>query len=219
MSVVPPLSGPPLYRYIPGVGKVGTTQNGPTGPTGPTGASGAATNTGATGPTGPTGPTGAIATGTYATAYSTIDQTLDSAPLTAANIAVDTAGPSSGITIVTGANSYFAVPATGVYKYIFSVQHLGTGNGSLYVWLKRSTDGGVSYTNIPDTNTLTLFKNNEEAVMVTEFILSLNANDRIQTWGLSTGADCVINYIPAGGTAPNDYPLAPGIILNMYRLA
>ena len=59
MSVVPPLTGPPLYRYIPGVGKVGTTQNGPTGPTGPTGASGAATNTGATGPTGWTGPTGA----------------------------------------------------------------------------------------------------------------------------------------------------------------
>ncbi len=58
MSVVPPLSGPPLYRYIPGVGKVGTTQNGPTGPTGPTGASGTAANTGATGPTGPTGATG-----------------------------------------------------------------------------------------------------------------------------------------------------------------
>ena len=58
MSVVPPLSGPPLYRYIPGVGKVGTTQNGPTGPTGPTGAAGTAANTGATGNTGPTGPTG-----------------------------------------------------------------------------------------------------------------------------------------------------------------
>lgn len=52
MSVVPPLSGPPLYRYIPGVGKVATTQNGPTGPTGPTGPAGTASNTGATGPTG-----------------------------------------------------------------------------------------------------------------------------------------------------------------------
>lgn len=47
MSVVPPLTGPPLYRYIPGVGKVGTTQNGPTGPTGP---AGTASATGATGP-------------------------------------------------------------------------------------------------------------------------------------------------------------------------
>lgn len=58
MSVVPPFTGPPLYRYIPGVGKVGTTQNGPTGPTGPQGQAGTATNTGATGQTGPTGPTG-----------------------------------------------------------------------------------------------------------------------------------------------------------------
>ena len=60
MSVVPPLTGPPLYRYIPGVGKVGTTQNGSTGPTGPQGLPGTVSGTGATGPTGPlgTGPTG-----------------------------------------------------------------------------------------------------------------------------------------------------------------
>jgi len=55
MSVVPPLSGPPLYRYIPGVGKVGTTQNGPTGPQGPQGPTG---NTGPQGPQGPQGVTG-----------------------------------------------------------------------------------------------------------------------------------------------------------------
>ena len=58
MSVVPPLSGPPLYRYIPGVGKVGTTQAGPTGPTGPTGPAGTAANTGATGPAGTPFPVG-----------------------------------------------------------------------------------------------------------------------------------------------------------------
>lgn len=48
MSVGPPLSGPPLYRYIPGVGKVATTQIGPTGPAGSTGP--ASTVTGPTGP-------------------------------------------------------------------------------------------------------------------------------------------------------------------------
>ena len=47
MSTIPPLTGPPLYRYIPGVGKVSAAVNGPTGPTG---ATGIATNTGATGP-------------------------------------------------------------------------------------------------------------------------------------------------------------------------
>lgn len=75
MSVVPPLSGPPLYRYIPGVGKVGTTQNGPTGATGPQGIPGSNTNTGATGSTGPTGwtgntgPTGAASTVTGPTGW------------------------------------------------------------------------------------------------------------------------------------------------------
>lgn len=52
MSIVPPLSGPPLYRYIPGVGKVATTIDGPQGPTGPQGPAGTSANTGATGPTG-----------------------------------------------------------------------------------------------------------------------------------------------------------------------
>jgi hypothetical protein len=52
MSVVPPLSGPPLYRYIPGVGKVASTVDGPRGPTGPQGPAGTSANTGATGPTG-----------------------------------------------------------------------------------------------------------------------------------------------------------------------
>ena len=55
MSVVPPLSGPPLYRYVPGIGKIGTTQAGPTGPTGP---AGTAANTGATGPAGSPFPVG-----------------------------------------------------------------------------------------------------------------------------------------------------------------
>jgi hypothetical protein len=58
MSVVPPLSGPPLYRYIPGVGKVGTTQAGPVGPTGPAGPAGTAASTGATGPAGTPFPVG-----------------------------------------------------------------------------------------------------------------------------------------------------------------
>ena len=53
MSVVPPLSGPPLYRYIPGVGKVASSISGPTGPQGPQGPAGTSANTGATGSTGP----------------------------------------------------------------------------------------------------------------------------------------------------------------------
>ena len=58
MSVVPPLSGPPLYRYIPGVGKVATALRGELGPTGPQGIPGTSAAIGDTGPTGWTGRTG-----------------------------------------------------------------------------------------------------------------------------------------------------------------
>ena len=58
MSTIPPLSGPPLYRYIPGVGKVSAAVNGPTGPTGPQGIPGTAAFTGATGPAGTPVPVG-----------------------------------------------------------------------------------------------------------------------------------------------------------------
>lgn len=45
MSIVPPLSGPPLFRYVPGVGKLATTQLGLQGPTGAAGAAGPTGNT------------------------------------------------------------------------------------------------------------------------------------------------------------------------------
>lgn len=63
MSTVPPLTGPPLYRYIPGVGKVASSVPGIQGPAGPTGAAGAFAGKGETGPTGSlafSGPTGSV---------------------------------------------------------------------------------------------------------------------------------------------------------------
>jgi hypothetical protein len=75
MATIPPLSGPPLYRYIPGVGKVSAAVDGPTGPRGPTGVrglDGTATNTGATGPTGPSAvPSTYYATGVTGTQVGT----------------------------------------------------------------------------------------------------------------------------------------------------
>lgn len=67
------MSGPPLYRYVPGVGKVATALNGPTGSTGPQGIPGIASNTGATGPNGNTGPTGPsfVLPSTFSTSSST----------------------------------------------------------------------------------------------------------------------------------------------------
>ena len=120
---------------------------------------------------------------------------------------------SNGITVTTGGSGYFTVPATGIYKLIYSIQLLGSGNGTVSFWIK------VGGTNVTDSNTLTVFKNGEESIVCTEYILSLSASNQVQVWGLATGSDCRVNYIAAGGSPPNDYPAAPGIITNMYRIA
>lgn len=210
------MQGPPGIQGDTGdTGPLGP--QGPIGPTGDTGPQGPQGDTGPTGDTGPqgligdTGPTGAVATTTYASAYSTSDQTLTAG--TAANIAHDTVGLNNGITVTTGGAGFFTVPTTGIYKLIYSIQIVGSGNGNVSFWLKKNG------TNISDTTTLTIFKNGEESVVCTEYILNLNANDQIQVWGIAIGANSTINYIIAGGTPPNDYPAAPGIITNIYRIA
>lgn len=182
MSVVPPLSGPPLYRYIPGVGRVAAVSCGE----------------------------GTSVTGTCVTAYSTSDQLLTAG--TAANIAHDTVPFSYGITVTTGANGDFQVPTTGIYKLIPSVQYKSAGNGNITIWIK------VNGTNVPDSSTLTLFKNGEEGIVTTEYLLSLSTGDRVQVWALAQSANCDINYIAAGGSGANTYPAAPGVITNMYRI-
>jgi hypothetical protein len=197
-------------------GPTGPTGAGATGPTG-AGATGPTGTTGATGPTGPngldgaTGPTGSYHTSIYASAYSTADQSISAG--IASNVAHDTAGVSSGITITTGASGYFTILETGIYKIIYSVQVLGAGNGGISVWLK------VDGVNVPDSTTFTLYKNGEESVICTEYLLSLTAGQELQVWAASSGATCIINYIPPGGTSPNNYPAAPGIITNIYRIA
>lgn len=173
-----------LFRYVPGVGRVSTI---------------------------PCCPAPDAPTATCATAYSTTDQTL--AHGTAAVIAHDTVSFSYGITVTTGANARFTVPATGVYKIIPSLQYVGNnGNAGITIWLK------VNGTNVPDSSTYTVVKNAEEGVITTEYLLEMNAGDSVQVAALATSQDVVVNYIAGGGSGANAYPAAPGVITNMYRI-
>lgn len=171
----------------------------PTGPTGPTGF---------TGPTGETGP--AAVTSTVATAFSSGSQTL--VEDVAALVLHDTVPFSYGITTTTGASGSFTVPTTGVYKIFPSLQLLGQNAGTISIWIK------VNGSNIPDSATLTRYKQNDEMVIACEYLLELTAGDSIQVWALAQGNNCTIHYIPAGGAGANAYPAAPGIITNMYRV-
>lgn len=175
---------------------------GPTGPTGPTGPQGV---TGSQGPTG-----GAGVTNIVATAFSTADQTITVG--TASLIQHDTVPFSYGITTTTGPSGSFTVPDTGIYKIIPSVQILGANNGKALIWLK------VNGSNVPDTTTLTAFKQNDEGVITTEYLLSLSANDYIQVYATALSNNYSINYVPAGGVGANAYPAAPGIITDIFRI-
>lgn len=187
-----------LIQYRPGGGVhyVGSSKAGTPGPQGPTG---------------PTGPAAIVYTTNYASAHSTSDQ-----PFTAGiaqNVKHNVVSLSNGITVTTGANSYFQVPSIGVYKIIPSVQMLGSNNGTITIWIK------VNGITVPDTATLTHYKTGDESIITCEYLLALNANDQVQVWAVSTTTTFTINYIAAGGTPPNDYPAAPGVITNMYQIA
>lgn len=145
-----------------------------------------------------------------ATVFSTSDQ-----PFTAnisMNLLYDTVGFAYGITVSTGATSYFQVPSAGVYKIIPSIQILPSNNGDLHIWLK------VNNSNVANTTTYLTYKSNEKQVFTTEILLELNANDQVQLWAQSNRSGIIVDYIEAGGSVPNDYPAAPGIIINMYKL-
>jgi hypothetical protein len=172
-----------------------------TGDTGPTGN---------TGPTGSTGPTGPSSTAICATAYSTSSQSFTGG--TSANVKHDVFDFAYGITGAIGATGYFQVPSAGVYKIIPSLQLNAAGNGNIHVWLK------VNDQNVANTTTYLTFKNNEKQVFTTEILLELEANDKVQVWAQSSVTGGVIEFISASGTAPDNYPAAPGIITNMYKL-
>jgi hypothetical protein len=128
------------------------------------------------------------------------------------NIQHDVVDFAYGISVTTGPNGYFQIPSAGVYKIIPSLQLNATGNGNIHVWIK------VNGTNVANTTTYLTFKNGEKQVFTTEILLQLNADDQVQIWTQASVSGAAIEYIAAGGTAPNNYPAAPGIITNIYKL-
>jgi hypothetical protein len=141
-----------------------------------------------------------------ASAYSTASQNFTAN--TSVNLRHDVVYLEYGITVTTDPNGHFKVPVAGVYKIIPSLQLEGTGNGHIHVWLK------VNGNNVENTTTYLTFKNAEYQVFTTEILLQLDADDEVQVWAQSSVAGNVLQYIPAG----SDYPAAPGIITNMYKL-
>jgi hypothetical protein len=148
-----------------------------------------------------------VPTSVLMSAYSVTDQTLVAG--VAANVAHTNIVTNNGIALESpGPASYFLIERRGTYKIIPSLQFLGTQKSILYIWLK------VNGINVPDSTTATVFQNNDEGVVTTEYILELDKGDSVQIWAYDATRNVTVNHIDAAGP----YPAAPGIITNMYAL-
>ena len=148
-----------------------------------------------------------VPTSVLMSAFSNTDQTLVAG--VAANVAHTTVSVNNGILLESpGPSSYFLILRRGTYKIIPSLQFLGAQKSILYIWLK------VNGVNVPDSTTATVFQNNDEGVVTTEYILNLDKGDTVQVWAYDATRNVTVNHIDAAGP----YPAAPGIITNMYAL-
>ena len=182
MSVVPPLSGPPLYRYIPGVGRLAATQCGTTAPL-------------------------------YASFLSSTTQLTNPATT---SIAITYSERTIGTIGVNGSfpNSEIVIPTTGVYRILFSAQCDVAAGGAIST---LDIFPVVNGTSVPKSNTRIRLSATAESCLVVEYILSFNANDRLQLYMRGSTVDARLLAIAAGTGTPA-LPATPSIIVNVTRV-
>jgi hypothetical protein len=101
------------------------------------------------------------------------------------------------------------VLAAGTYDLQFSAQVLAaTGADTVWIWLKKNG------TNVPDTSTKLVLRNNEADVAAWNFVVSANANDIFELAWQSSGGH-VLLFAEA---AASNYTAIPSVIATMNRV-
>jgi uncharacterized coiled-coil protein SlyX len=119
----------------------------------------------------------------------------------------DTTDKSEGVSIVS--NSRITLANSGTYNIQFSAQVLAdTGADDVYIWLKKNG------TNVINTTTKLLLRNNEEAVAAWNFVVDAVSNDYFELVWESASGDAVLLYEVAAG----NYPAIPSIILTVTQV-
>jgi hypothetical protein len=190
---------------------------GPTGPIGITGPTGI-TGVGSTGATGPVGPQGAGgAQGYYGSFYNTTSQgpftqnivtpiTINSTDSSATN-GVYIGSPTSRIY-----NTY-----QGIYNIQFSAQLTTTSNSAETANIFIKKNGAL----VPDTDgQVTIPTKTGGIIAAWNYLLALNANDYIEFCIKALNTSTIsLTTIAAGGTAPNENPESPSIIVTYMQAA
>jgi len=180
MSTIPPLTGPPLYRYIPGVGKV----------------------------------TASIQCGGITPLYGSFLSSTTQNATTTNPVAITYSERTIGTINVNGSfpNSEIVIPIKGIFRVLFSAQ-CDSSSGTHYLEIFPVVNG----TSVSKSNTRIRLNAASEACLVVEYILSFNANDKLQLFMIGSNTNARLLAITGGGGTPV-VPDVPSIIMNVTRI-
>ena len=116
-------------------------------------------------------------------------------------------GVSEGVSVVS--NSQLTIANAGVYSITFSAQLKETGGtDTIYLWLKKNG------TNVADTGTKTVVRNNDENIMTVEYIVQASASDYYEIVFQNNNGHAQLYYEAASG----NIPATPSIITTVKQV-
>jgi hypothetical protein len=111
---------------------------------------------------------------------------------------------SEGVSVVS--NSRITLANSGTYSITFSAQLKETGGtDSIYLWLKKNG------TNVANTGTKTVVRNNDENIMTVEYIVQSSASDYYEIVFQNVNGHAQLYYEAASG----NIPATPSIIITL----
>lgn len=126
-------------------------------------------------------------------------------------VTFDTTDFSNGVSRGTP-TSRIVVDKAGLYNFQFSCQLDKTAGSTGNIWIWPRVDG----VNIPDSATKIAIQGTAaETVAAWNFILPMNANSYFQLMWLTDDDKVVLKHEAAFGTAPNNVPEIPSVILTV----
>jgi hypothetical protein len=137
--------------------------------------------------------------------YST--QTQSGSANVSGSVTYNNTGISNGVTLAS--NSRLTIANSGVYSITFSAQlkEIG-GTDTIYLWLKKNG------TNVADTGTKTVVRNNDENIMTVEYIVQAAANDYYEIVFQNANGHAQLFYEAASG----NIPATPSIITTVKQV-
>jgi hypothetical protein len=159
---------------------------------------------------GPAGPAGPGVSPLYASFLSMTTQ-----PVTTVNpVAITYSERTIGTIGVNGTfpTSEIVIPVTGVFSILFSAQ-CDSSSGTHYLEIFPVVNG----TSVSKSNTRIRLNAATEACLVVEYILSFNANDKLQLFMIGDNTNARLLAITRGGGTPV-VPDIPSIIVNITRI-